>query len=63
MDEQSPGPDPREGVDHLIVNAVDQVRNRFGASGLRQLIAVAQAELADTDAALKELHESEVADN
>jgi phage gp36-like protein len=42
-------------VDHLIVDSVEQVRNRFGATGLRQLIDVAQSELADTESALKEL--------
>jgi hypothetical protein len=45
----------RAGVDHLIVDAVDQVRNRFGASGLRQLIGVAEAELKETERALAEL--------
>jgi len=50
-------PEGREtnGVDHLIVDAVDQVRNRFGATGLRQLIAVAEAELEETERALAEL--------
>jgi len=43
------------GVDHLIVDAVDQVRNRFGAAGLRQLIAVAEANLEETERALAEL--------
>jgi len=42
-------------VDHFIVDAVEQVRNRFGATGLRQLIDVAQTELTDTESALKEL--------
>jgi hypothetical protein len=46
---------PNNGVDHLIVDAVDQVRNRFGAAGLRQLIAVAETELAETERALAEL--------
>ena len=43
------------GVDHLIVDTVDQVRNRFGAAGLRQLIAVAETELSETERALAEL--------
>lgn len=60
MSEQPKSTDPRHGVDPLIVDAVDHIRNRFGASGLRQLIAVATDELAATDAALKELHEAEV---
>jgi len=42
-------------VDHFIVDSVEQVRNRFGATGLRQLIDVAQTELTDTEVALKEL--------
>ena len=42
-------------VDHLIVESEEQVRNRVGATGLRQLIDVAQSELADTESALKEL--------
>ena len=45
-------------VDHFIVDSVEQVRNRFGATGLRQLIDVAQEELADTEIALKELTDS-----
>ncbi len=44
-------------VDREIVNAVDSVRNRFGATGLRQLISLAQTELADTEIALRGLSE------
>ena len=44
-----------EAIDHLIIDSVEQVRNRFGAAGLRQLIEVAQSELADTESALEEL--------
>jgi hypothetical protein len=62
MTEQPANVDPAYGVDHLIVDAVDTVRNRFGATGLRQLIAIAEVELADTQTALKELHDGEVND-
>jgi hypothetical protein len=34
---------------------VDHVRNRYGAYGLRQLIALATAEAEDTESALAEL--------
>ncbi|HVQ88237.1 MAG TPA: hypothetical protein VMT88_08645 [Actinomycetes bacterium] len=45
-------------IDSEIVGAVDSIRNRFGATGLRQLISLAEAELADTEIALRELSES-----
>lgn len=57
-----PNDDPTVGVDSLIINAVDQVRNRFGATGLRQLLAVAQAELTDTETAVQGLKD-EAADS
>ena len=44
-----------DDVDHLIVDAVDQIRNRFGAAGLRQLIAVATTELDETAQVVAEL--------
>ena len=44
-------------VDREIVNAVDSVRNRFGATGLRQLISLAETELQDTEIALRALSE------
>ena len=50
------------GIDHLIVDAVDSVRNRFGAAGLRQLIEIARVELADTEKALAELAETDDSD-
>lgn len=50
--------DVTDGVDPIIIDAVDNVRNRFGAAGLRQLIAIAQVELADTESALQELKDS-----
>jgi hypothetical protein len=56
MTSQNEG-NPKDGVDHLILDAVDTVRNRFGATGLRQLIAVAEDELADTEAAIKEFED------
>lgn len=54
MSEQLSEPDTSD-VDNHIVDAVDQVRNRFGASGLRQLIAVASTELAETEQVVSEL--------
>ena len=42
-------------VDPEIVDMVDHVRNRYGAYGLRQLIALATAEAEDTESALAEL--------
>ncbi len=58
-----PNDDPTVGVDSLIINAVDQVRNRFGAAGLRQLLGVAQAELEDTESALKDLQDDASSDD
>ncbi|MCZ3389875.1 MAG: hypothetical protein LH645_12345 [Actinomycetia bacterium] len=45
-------------VDPEIVDMVDHVRNRYGAYGLRQLIAIATAEAEDTENALAELAEA-----
>jgi hypothetical protein len=42
-------------IDPAIVDAVQTVANRFGASGLEDLIAEAQRELGEARAALKEL--------
>ena len=42
-------------VDPEIVDMVDHVRNRYGAHGLRQLIALATAEAEDTESALAAL--------
>lgn len=42
-------------VDPIIVDNVEQVRDRFGAPGLREMIVLAQEELASAEAALAEL--------
>jgi len=42
-------------IDTHIVDAVDQIRNRFGATGLRQLIALASTELEETEQVVGEL--------
>jgi hypothetical protein len=46
-------------VDQIIVDAVEHVRDRFGALGLRQLMEEAQRELREAEAALAELAETE----
>ena len=48
-------PTPSDEVDHLIVEAVANVSNRFGAQGLCDLIALAREELGRAEAALKQL--------
>jgi hypothetical protein len=48
---------PQE-VDQIIVDAVEHVRDRFGALGLRQLIEEAHRELAEAEAALAALAET-----
>ena len=45
--------------DPVIVDAVEHVSNRFGAPGLRDLIALAREELAKAEAALAELADLE----
>lgn len=42
-------------IDPVILDAVEHVANRFGVSGLRDLISEAQRELADAEAALTQL--------
>ncbi|REE95011.1 hypothetical protein [Thermomonospora umbrina] len=42
-------------VDKPIVEAVEQIRDRFGLYGLRDLIAYAQLELDRAEAAMREL--------
>jgi hypothetical protein len=46
-------------IDPAIVDAVENISNRFGAQGLCDLIALARDELARAEAALKELAEPE----
>lgn len=45
-------------IDPIIVENVEHVRDRFGVVGLRQLIELAQQELATAEAALAELSEN-----
>ncbi len=46
---------PGQDVDPVVVDAVMMVRDRFGASGLRDAIALAQRELAVAEAAAAHL--------
>ena len=46
-----------QATDPVIVEAVNNISNRFGAQGLCDLIALARDELATAEAALKELSE------
>ncbi len=48
-----------ETADADVVGAVYAVRDRFGAQGLRDLIALAERELVVTEQALAELAESQ----
>jgi capsule polysaccharide export protein KpsE/RkpR len=47
----------QQQIDPVIVDAVENVANRFGAQGLCDLIALARDELARAEAALKDLSE------
>jgi hypothetical protein len=52
--------DPREtphtpAADPMVVDAVNGVRDRFGAEGLRDLLAVARAELGRVEQAERDL--------
>jgi hypothetical protein len=49
---------PSGDVDPVISEVVENVRDRFGSQGLCDLIALAREELADAEAALKELSDS-----
>lgn len=48
--------------DPAIVDAVTHVRDRFGVSGLRDLISLAQRELTQAEAALGDLSPDEPPD-
>jgi len=48
-----------QSIDPVIVDAVQQVENRFGAQGLEDLITLAERHLATARAALEELAEPE----
>ena len=50
---------PSTDVDQIIVDAVENVSNRFGTQGLCDLIALAREELARAEAAMRELTETE----
>lgn len=42
-------------IDPVVVQAVVEVRNRVGVSGLRSMVSLAEAEIAAAEAALREL--------
>ncbi|MDP3891487.1 hypothetical protein [Nocardioides sp.] len=46
-------------TDPVIVEAVQNISNRFGAPGLEQLIELAQVQLEETNAALRALRDLE----
>ncbi len=50
---------PAADVDPVIVDAVENVSNRFGVQGLCDLIALAREELSLAEAAMRELAEPE----
>jgi hypothetical protein len=56
MDGMSNGPHEHP-TDPVIVEAVQNISNRFGAPGLEQLIELARVQLAETNAALQALAE------
>ncbi len=45
----------QQEMDPVIVDAVENISNRFGSQGLCDLIALARDELAKAEAALQEL--------
>ncbi len=47
-----------QGPDPIVVEAVENISNRFGAQGLCDLIALAREELATAEAALRKLPDS-----
>lgn len=51
------------GPDPVVVHAVEQVRDRFGASGLRDMIQLAQRELAVAERALADLADAVLPDD
>lgn len=50
---------PSADIDPVITEAVHSISNRFGAQGLCDLIALAHEELAQAEAAVRALAESE----
>lgn len=53
-------PPPTTEVDPLVTDAVQNVRDRFGAEGLRDLLALAQSQLREAEAAERRLAETAV---
>ena len=47
--------EPQHQIDPVNVDAVEHISYRFGAQGLRDVIALAREELAKAEAALQEL--------
>lgn len=44
-----------DGIDPVVVDAVVDVRNRFGVGGLRDLVRLAEAEIVGAERAMQEL--------
>jgi hypothetical protein len=49
--------EPDADVDAMVADAVRSVRDRFGADGLRDLVALASAEIASSGRAVADLGE------
>lgn len=49
--------EPGADVDAMVVDAVRSVRDRFGADGLRDLVALATAEIQSSERAVADLGE------
>jgi hypothetical protein len=49
--------EPDADVDAMVADAVRSVRDRFGADGLRDLVALASAEIASSERAVADLGE------
>ncbi len=47
--------DPSADVDAMVADAVRTVRDRFGADGLRDLVALATAEIRSSELAVADL--------
>jgi hypothetical protein len=55
---ETPGASEQHEPDPAVVEAVEAVRDRFGAAGLRDMIELAQRELVTAEAALAELRDA-----
>lgn len=51
--------EPSADVDAMVADAVRTVRDRFGADGLRDLVALATAEIRSSELAVADLEASE----